>query len=144
MSIDGYDKVNEYIRYPTKFNVFLKNASYLHSMQKNISFGITVQACNLPNLDIMREQLELLYPEKTKEYYDYNILRQPEFLNISSLKPKVVEQVYTQTKIKVLKGFIEDNYNFNEDNNIKLKNYLADIDIKRNLNSKKILPWCWK
>ena len=144
MSIDGYGKVNEYIRYPSNFDMFLKNFSYLDPICDDLSFAITVQACNLPNLDYMKEQLELLYPEKSKEHYDYNLLRQPEFLNISSLKPKVVEQVYTQTKIKVLKGFIEDNYNFNENNNVKLKNYLTDIDIKRNLNSKKILPWCWK
>jgi hypothetical protein len=36
-----------------------------------------------------------------------------------------------------------DGYKFNEENNIKLKEYLSMLDNRRNTNSKEILPWCW-
>ena len=36
-----------------------------------------------------------------------------------------------------------DDYKYNEENNKKMKTFLAKLDKKRNTNSKDILPWCW-
>jgi len=88
-----------------------------------------------------------------KFYFGLHPLIHPSFLGISSLKPNVIEEVikdFDNGKVvddiistKYVKQLVKEYYHYNDDHNKKLKQYLNSIDGRRNLNSRKTLPWCW-
>ena len=53
---------------------------------------------------------------------------------------KVVDDIIST---KYIKQLVKEYYHYNDDHNKKLKQYLNSIDGRRNLNSRKTLPWCW-
>lgn len=155
ISIDGYNEVNEYIRYPTVFSELLSNIEYFsENFHGSLNFNTTVQACNLPNLNYMALQLHKIQKKYNKKFYfGLHPLIHPSFLGISSLKPNVIEEVikdFDNGKVvddiistKYVKQLVKEYYHYNDDHNKKLKQYLNSIDGRRNLNSRKTLPWCW-
>ena len=137
-SIDGWKQVNEIIRFPTEWNTLYKNLLHFKKLyktkQKSISINVTVSALNLPNIDTLLEN--------TKDIkVNLNELYNPRLLHINSLHTSVIEKIKTENIF--LKNMI-DRYKFNEENNIKIKKYLQNLDIKRRTDSKLILPWCWE
>ena len=69
-------------------------------------------------------------------------LNTPMHLSINALKPTVVKEALKQHKDNYLVS-LNSIYEYNEEANAKLMQYLSAIHNKRNTNSRKILPWCY-
>jgi organic radical activating enzyme len=139
ISVDGWNKVNELIRFPTNHKVWIKNVNQLIELNpRYIVFNITVQAMNLPNVD------ELVKNIKDKWNIKYSILKlySPLYLSINALNPYIVKAVSQTTEIIELKDFCDD-YTYDENLNKTMQEYLLELDKKRKTNSKKIIPWCF-
>lgn len=138
-SIDGWEQVNEIIRFPTVWDELYSNFTYFEKKysnnKKTISVNTTISALNLPNIPKLLENIDVRI--HLQELYN------PQILHINSLTPDVIESVNKSTENKFLKDLIS-RYQFNKKNNIKLKEYLTALDKKRGTNSVSILPWCWQ
>ena len=62
VSIDGYDQVNKYIRWPSDWNAITNNIHKLYEITPNISFNVTVSMWNIGNLSNLIFYLEKTYP----------------------------------------------------------------------------------
>jgi sulfatase maturation enzyme AslB (radical SAM superfamily) len=139
VSIDGYGQVDELIRYPTVFSEKLK---FIKQCRKfaDIRLNVTVSALNLLDLSL----LQLKFHRYNLQFYK---LDAPDFLSIDSLHPKVIKKakkIYsTKHKNKLIFDMLS-NYSYNKNNAEKLKEYLLDLDRKRNTDSLKIIPWCFR
>lgn len=141
ISVDGWHRVNELIRFPTKHEEWKKHVFDLYKVTKNykITFNVTVQALNLPNIDTLASNVNNLYKGKCT----WNKLKNPSYLSINSLKPHIVEHFLDNTTIDEVKPYC-DEYQYDEELNKKMQNFLLELDSKRGTNSKKILPWCFE
>jgi len=140
ISIDGWQDVNELIRFPTDHKKFIKNVDELLTLSsKNAKMNITVQAMNLVAID------ELLSNIKQRWNVDYDLRRltYPNYLSINCLKPNVVKDVIQNTSSIQLKNIVST-YKYDSDSNSVMQSYLIDLDNKRNTNSKEIIPWCFE
>ena len=141
VSIDGWEKVNEIIRFPTNHNEFVKNTDELMQLNpQHIYFNITVQCMNLPNID---ELVSNIKDRWIVERYELFNLQMPRQLSINNLKPQVIERVLETTKLPKLKKFCSE-YKYDENLNKTMQNYLLDLDKKRQTNSKEVLGWCFE
>ena len=159
ISVEGVEQVNDYIRYPSKWEDFLKGVKLIYEMSdqpktiedlyncnRSVAFNITISCLNLMNIFTLFNWL-------SDENYLYvaNFVEEPEILNINSLNITVIddflyehEQFYYKHKhLQDVVNYITDNYSYNDSLNSKMKLYLQDLDIKRNTNSKQLLSWCW-
>lgn len=93
MSIDGYGPLNEYIRYPSKWNIVEENVKKyvkLAKLQNNIElkFMTTVSSLNVWNLNTLEKWFEEI-KEKTQcenlKFLYMNPLVEPKFLSIQAL-----------------------------------------------------------
>ena len=83
ISCDGYDKVNEYIRYPSKWSKLLSNLDILKSINKpNLTWNFiaTAQIYNISNLI----DLDNWVTENSKKLYIYELVF-PTYLSIRAL-----------------------------------------------------------
>ena len=147
ISIDGVEDVNYIIRYPTEWSTFCLNINLLYNKFPNhIYFNNTVSALNL--LDTLN------IVDFTNKYIGTGIILgrcvEPELLDVNSLKPEVINKFRGLLKYGSISNkqhnwytLLIDDYKYNEENNNKMKTFLAKLDKKRNTNSKDILPWCW-
>jgi MoaA/NifB/PqqE/SkfB family radical SAM enzyme len=107
-SIDGFDKVNDYARYPSKWSQVSKNyieaKNYMKHPNVKISMNITVTSLNILNLD------DLLYfiEDRAKEYpyyrewpYNINLIQYPIEQRISML-PEHLKQLAAERLKKYL------------------------------------------
>jgi len=138
-SIDGWSKVNEIIRFPTNWKTLYNNFTYFEKNYRNvsnksISVNITISALNLPDIPNLLGNLNV----RTHMHELYN----PEILHINSLKPSVIQSLKKSTKNIFLRDLM-NKYEYNEKNNIKMKEYLSALDKKRGTDSVAVLPWCW-
>jgi len=62
-SCDGYDEVYEHIRYPNKWEKFIKNLEIYKGFSKSICFNITVMNYNVSNLHLLVEWIEENYSD---------------------------------------------------------------------------------
>lgn len=102
-SIDGFDKVNEYIRMPTKWDVIDKNLRYLdeHAEEHKITeilLSCTVQAYNILNLDQLYTYLKTFK----------NVVKAPNLINLygpdylgTKILPKSVKEEATRRLMAV-------------------------------------------
>ena len=134
ISIDGFEDVNDYVRYPSRWYEFLKGVDILRNNSLMVKFNLTVSALNL--CDIIN--VEKFANDMNIELI-LNQLTEPDILHINSLKPSVIDDVDTNDEIKMLL----DNYQYDKRNNKRLQRYLHALDIKRNTDSRKVLKWCW-
>lgn len=140
ISVDGWSKVNDLIRFPTQHSDFLKNTQELIDLDCEYTFfNITVQAMNLPNIDKLVVKLK----ETWNGRYDIHKLTKPNHLEVNCLKPQVVKRVLHDTKVPELKEFYK-NYKYNSKMNQRMQWFLRDLDAKRGTNSRKIIPWCFE
>tara|TARA_B100002003_G_C14147209_1_gene551675 strand:+ start:371 stop:1576 length:1206 start_codon:yes stop_codon:yes gene_type:complete len=149
ISIDGVSDVNYIVRYPTDWDNFCSNVDLFYSkFPADINFNHTVSALNLLDTFNIIEFTNKYVIHPTKLIMDDCI--QPDLLTINSLKPDVIvefRKLLDASSISITYNnwynLLIDGYKFNEENNIKLKEYLSMLDNRRNTNSKEILPWCW-
>ena len=139
ISIDGWDKVNEIIRFPTNHNTWIENVNQLKQLDtEDLYFNITVQAMNLPDVDNLVYNIK----DRWNGRYDIHKLYGPKQLSLNNLKPSVVEKVIETTSVPELHGFCKD-YKYNEALNKKMQNYLLELDTRRGTDSKTVIPWCY-
>jgi len=140
ISIDGWGRVNEIIRFPTNHKVLVQNIKQLMALKtNNLYFNLTVQCMNLPNVDKTLTKLKEIWNGK----YEIHNLTRPKHLSINCLKPVVIRQVKRTTQVPELKTFLKS-YEYNAEQNIKMKEYLLALDEARGTNSQEVLPWCFK
>ena len=147
ISIDGIEDVNYIIRYPTEWSTFCLNINLLYNKFPNqVYFNNTVSALNLlDSLNIVN-----FTNKYTGSYIMLGRCIEPEVLDVNSLKPEVIEQFKGLLKYSSVStnqnnwyNLLIDDYRYNDENNKKMKTFLAKLDEKRNTNSKDVLPWCW-
>lgn len=140
VSVDGWHKVNELIRYPTNHQEWRQNVNDLSNLKvKQFEFNVTVQALNLPNIDILNERVTTIYNAQCT----WNKLKNPNYLSINSLKPHIIQNFLDNSNITQVKEYCND-YEYSDELNKKMQNFLLELDAKRGTNSKKILPWCFE
>jgi|TARA_R110001606_G_scaffold332655_1_gene480508 sulfatase maturation enzyme AslB (radical SAM superfamily) len=144
ISVDGWGDVNDLIRFPTKHDELMVGIQELIDVNPHrLDYNITVQAMNLLNIDTLVEEFDsrgfLLTKNQSEPYSIFN-LRNPFYLNINALKPEVIEN--SDIKEKYIKGYIEE-YKYDPENNIRMQNYLLELDKARGTNSPKTIPWCF-
>jgi sulfatase maturation enzyme AslB (radical SAM superfamily) len=137
MSLDGTQHVNYIIRYPTDWHTFQNNYRILKDLSgvNKMNFSTTVSALNLPNIEKM---LEIFRTDN----FSLNQLKYPEILQINALKPTVIDSVYKMSNNKFIKDLCEE-YQYNDNLNKQMMEYLKKLDIKRNTQSEVHLPWCF-
>jgi MoaA/NifB/PqqE/SkfB family radical SAM enzyme len=145
-SIDAYDELNRYIRFPTAWESVRKNLSIFNEMSKEnkceLHIHITVQAYNVVELDHL---LEFLHDNDYTNIY-LNILNHPSYLNIKVLPEKLKriasERLEKWTHVSKIPGVIK--YMNSEDWhptqwNSFLK-YTKTLDASRNQDFFKLMP----
>jgi molybdenum cofactor biosynthesis enzyme MoaA len=145
ISMDGWGAVNEVIRFPTNHDELMVGIQELIDVNPNrLDFNMTVQAMNLPNIDTLVEELDgrglFLEWNDQMEPYTIHLLRSPSHLSINCLKPEVIEDL--NIKEKQVQGFVET-YEYDPVGNIRMQEYLLELDEARGTNSPMILPWCF-
>lgn len=103
VSLDGTEKVNSYIRYPSNFSVIEKNLEVLDGLGANIFYWVTTTICslnimNFPDLIdwIIHSPLKKLNRPQGKpeadRFLSYHLLRKPLGLNIRTLPDEARKQ----------------------------------------------------
>ena len=158
LSIDGINKVTEYVRYPSKFSVIENNLRmYDDNAPDNMSFKVlyTVQALNIFYLPEFADWLDsqnykkIIVRKKHETIFHTGVLWGPNYLSTKILPAHVKESItkkltdYVESKKDILNvwNFSEMvNLMNSEDNSSLMKEfdeYLLKIDLYRNLNHKK-------
>ena len=165
LSIDGIDKVTEYVRYPSNFSIIENNLRrYDDNASDNMSFKIlyTVQALNIYYLPEFADWLDsqnykkIIVRKKHETIFHTGVLWGPNYLSTKIL-PKHVKEVitkkltnYVESKKDILNvwNFLEMiNLMNSEDDSSLMKEfdeYLIKIDLYRNLNHKKTFEELFK
>ena len=139
-SCEGLRSVQEYIRFPTQWDLWISNfKKCLNHSRISPRFNLTVGAMNYP---VMQQTLNYFNHYLDKKDMTCYPLNTPMHLSINALKPTVVKEALKQHKDNYLVS-LNSIYEYNEEANAKLMQYLSAIDNKRNTNSRKILPWCY-
>lgn len=133
ISIDGIGNVNELIRYPTRWRVFREQLKILKKFDHH--YNVTVSALNLPVID----DLNIFCKGNMK----LQLLTFPKHLSINCLKPDIVYEIYSLTRVDELLPLLA-NYKYNSSMNQKMQDYLTALDSKRNTDSRSIIPWCFE
>jgi len=91
VSIDGYDKINDYVRYPSVWKVIDKNLHTLNDMAANGKIMIGVHACiQAHNILSITPLMDYLVQFKNITSFPYlNVLDHPDHLNIRVLPDKL-------------------------------------------------------
>ena len=134
-SVDGLDAVNELIRFPTNWSLFISNYRKFKQLDAQTDLNVTVSALNLPNIDMLLDYF-------SDDLVRLNKLVHPEILHINSLAPNVIQHVQETTNSNWIKNLCNQ-YEYDADNRIRMQLYLDELDLRRKTNSKQILPWCW-
>lgn len=93
VSIDGYDKVNEYIRYPLKWSKIKKNIEKFSNLKNNgfhLSFNTTVQMLNIFDISDLIKFIINDYPD---HHLNLSVLSRPYHLNIQNLPDNIKDTV---------------------------------------------------
>ena len=61
-SIDGYDQVNRYIRWPADWSTLVENIKELHKITSRVAFNVTVSIWNISRLSELIEFFEQNFP----------------------------------------------------------------------------------
>ena len=64
-SIDGYDQVNRYIRWPADWPTLVENIKGLTEITPNVAFNVTVSIWNIARLSELVEFFEHNFPQST-------------------------------------------------------------------------------
>jgi len=143
-SIDAYDELNRYIRYPTNWKSVNKNLSAFYEMEKQgkmrVQVHTTVQIYNILDLNKLFE-----YTEKFGYFPYLNILNHPDYLNVrvlpDNLKQIAVKRLEPWVNKPKVKGLID--YMMAEDwtkHTSKFIEYTAEVDKSRNQSLENVVP----
>jgi MoaA/NifB/PqqE/SkfB family radical SAM enzyme len=164
VSIDGFAGLNYYIRWPSEWRKVEKNIKFLQEQKKLSHFNTTVSIYNINRLYDLYHWIDSQYPdtpvwmnfvERPKQLTPWNYPNQTDIrLELEKIKKLKIYQVnhslqnniaYIETKLKTWKfdhDLLVEFYNFSDllDNSrgVCLKDYNAELDHYRNLDSKRV------
>ena len=140
VSLDGYGKVNEYHRYPLKWDKFIRNLDRLHETGLRTEFNTVIDAVSIFGLG------GLLELEHYVTRWDLVILTRPIALRLENLPPRVrnialenvqslknlnfynTDQKYRSTVDSIITELEKNG------NPAQLSDYIAQLDLRRKIN----------
>jgi hypothetical protein len=163
-SIDGHDQINKYIRWPADWETIVENIHGLLEITSSIAFNVTVGIWNIsnlsklvffleqefPNCPILLNQImfpphQMLtaFPNKDLALADLERLKQSKhYTNDESFRSKVDFYITSVTEsiidIKVLADFFKFNDTLDNSRNVKLQDYIPELEKCRELITKPI------
>ena len=166
ISIDGYEEVNHYVRWPTKWDKLINNIDYLYGNNHRISFNTVLSIYNITSLYNLIDFLSLRYNNLTHQLSkaeSINDILSPyncpaietvvsELLKIKHLDAyknnatinSQIDSYYTHytsspdINLKKLKKFFEYNDKLDQSRNVKLKDYIPELEACRSLITNQI------
>jgi len=163
VSLDGYDKINKYIRWPADWASLIENVHGLYKITNYISFNVTVGIWNIGNLSQLVNFLEREFPNTTvllnKIYMpeslvfttfpnkdlvlqDLESLKNSKFYNQFLFKSKVDYYINEMQNSKLNLPALEDFFKFNDtldqSRNVKLIDYIPELEACRSYITKQI------
>lgn len=161
ISIDGYENLNHYIRWPSDWNTIINNARYLVQKKHFITFNVTVSIYNISTLGKLLMFLEQEFPSClihcNYAFPEEEVFSASNFPN----KDMVLSGLESITKMKCyrndpllqsfidgyimhfdknfkldigkLKAFFEFNDKLDQSRNIKLVDYIPELEAARTL-----------
>ena len=161
VSLDGYDKINKYIRWPADWNTIVENVHGLYKITSNISFNVTVGIWNISNLSQLVFFLEqefpdtnvllnkiyrpkglvfTTFPDKELALYDLELLKSSKFYQQFLFQSKVDYYITEMKKSSIDLNALEEFFNFNDQldvsRNVKLIDYIPELEQCRNYLTK--------
>jgi len=164
ISIDGYKEVNQYVRWPTKWNKLIDNIDYLYENNHRISFNTVVSIYTITSLYDLINFLSLRYKDLphhlTQAGFKDDILSSyncPTIDTVVSMLLKIkqldtyknnvtinsqIDSYYThytsspEINLEKLKKFFEYSDKLDQSRNVKLKDYIPELEACRSLITK--------
>ncbi len=103
VSVDAFESVNEYHRWPLKWSKFLQNLKWARSIKCTIQFNSVVDAVTILNID------KLCSIEHLADQWNLSVLTYPAALKIQNLPEHLKTQAYENfSKIKLSKFYKTD------------------------------------
>lgn len=104
LSIDGFGTVNDYIRFPSRWNQIEENTRNYFEFAKThpgfrISVNCTVSIYNVFSLDPLEKwftQIRNSYPQKTFHFFLLNPLVSPDFMDIRNLPDSLKQEAISR------------------------------------------------
>ena len=146
ISVDAYNRVNEYHRWPMKWNKFINNLSWAKDIGCTIQFNTVVDAVSIMST------ADLVDLESSCTMWNLNILTNPAELQINNLPDHARDQVRDiWEKIKSSKFFTSDpvfksralhasHLLDQPGSSAELARYITTLDKRRNINHQDFLP----
>ena len=160
-SIDGHSQVNDYVRYPAKWDPIVKNLHLIDSLKDNLHlrFLYTVHALNVLHLpDFLRWVKAQKFKKETmpgngdmQSFVHPGIVHAPDYLNIKTL-PKHYKEIVTQQWNRVRREFADEDFDKYEaiitfmnssDGSYRLpllKDYIRALDKSRQTSIREVIP----
>jgi sulfatase maturation enzyme AslB (radical SAM superfamily) len=140
ISIDAYGKVNEYHRWPLKWNKLVENIKWARTLGCNIQFNTVVDAISIFSVDRLIEIEDLF------DSWSLLILTKPSALQVNNLPEHMKADILKRFENIKRSKFYNTNEKFttevdgiatklmNAGNTELLINYVTEIDNRRKLN----------
>ena len=165
VSLDGYDKINKYIRWPADWASLIENIHGLYEITNYISFNVTIGIWNISNLSQLVNFLEkefsaaatnillnkiympdslvfTTFPNKDLVLQDLESLKNSKFYNQFLFKSKVDyyinEMQHSKLNLPALEDFFKFNDTLDQSMNIKLIDYIPELEACRSYLTKQI------
>jgi MoaA/NifB/PqqE/SkfB family radical SAM enzyme len=148
ISVDAFDTVNEYHRWPLKWNKFLNNLKWARdNLSCTIYFNTVVDAVTVINVD------QLIAIEEYADQWNLSILTQPAALQICNLPTKLKSEIAQNfSQIKKSKFYKSDiafstsvhaieKQIHQSGNEFLLSNYIESIDSRRAIDHQQFLGY---
>jgi sulfatase maturation enzyme AslB (radical SAM superfamily) len=146
LSADGYEEINEYIRWPSKWDKIDQNIKRYTGLGDPFSIGINLTV-SIWNIFYIEEILE--YFKSYSSFVNINLVHYPKLQSIRNmprpLKAKVLRQLVQLPDTERLKSFINLPPNLDKELTLEeyqdaILKYVAPLDASRNLDIKINLP----
>ena len=164
VSLDGYDEINKYIRWPADWTSLIENIHGLYEITSHISFNVTVGIWNISNLSRLVNFLEkefsniatvllnkiyvpdrlvfTTFPNKDLALQDLELLKNSKFYNQFLFKSKVDyyinELQHSELNLSALEDFFKFNDSLDQSRNVKLIDYIPELEACRSYITKQI------
>lgn len=146
VSVDAYGSVNEYHRWPMKWNKFINNLDWAKNIGCTINFNTVIDAVTIMNA------ADLVDIEHYCDQWNLRILTAPSSLRINNLPRSLIPQIANHwQKIKTSKFFKTDitfksranhvtDLLSQEGNTQELTDYITELDQRRKIKHEDFLP----
>jgi sulfatase maturation enzyme AslB (radical SAM superfamily) len=164
VSLEGYDKINKYIRWPADWETLIENIHGLYTVTPNIAFNITVGIWNISNLSQLvlfleqefpncgtillnkiynpDSQIFTTFPNKEVALKDLELLKLSKFYQKYVFQSKVdyyIKEIKNSSiDLEALKRFFEFNDTLDQSRNVKLIDYIPELEACRSYITKQI------